>query len=84
MSHGWTHAQCERCWILGNTTELDDGAIEIRRPTRLTEPELEICCFCGVVTIMGIYVRAEPDQAFCALRDEVTGPPEEMRESDGV
>lgn len=55
----WDQPCCERCWIyrIGRT---DDG--EIRRPVRVAgrDPVVEQCAFCGMLTIMGIYVRHDP------------------------
>jgi hypothetical protein len=52
----WTHAICPRCW----TREW--GA---KTPARLVEGETEICCFCGVDTDAGIYVRRDPRETPC-------------------
>ena len=47
----WINAPiCERCWIERNSEW---------EPVRLTEPEIEMCNFCGSPTIFGAYVRAE-------------------------
>jgi len=51
----WTSPICERCWIDQNSSA--DG---IRRPTRMVDPEVERCAFCGNLTIMGIFVRVNP------------------------
>jgi hypothetical protein len=51
----WTHAICCRCW------QREWG----RRPARLVEGETEICCFCGVDTDAGIYVRRDPKEMPC-------------------
>ncbi len=50
--HGWTHAMCDFCW------KLRQGP---RQPVRLTDAEVETCCWCGVGTQSGIYVRAKAD-----------------------
>lgn len=49
--HGWTHAMCEACWL---DREPD------RVPHRLRTPDLENCCFCGTMTVSGIYARQDP------------------------
>ena len=53
----WTHVICEKCWKdTGHDFE----------PTRFIPPETEICCYCGVETNSGIYIRNNPDNvAFC-------------------
>lgn len=55
----WTQPKCERCWVEAETT-LEEGTIRIRRPSRIAEPEVETCAFCGELTISGIYVREDP------------------------
>ncbi len=49
----FTHPICDACW-----TRATNG----RTPLRLTEPEEEQCCFCGVATVSGIYVRKDPKE----------------------
>lgn len=61
MVSRFTHAVCERCWIARNTNA-DDS---IRVPTRLTEPEARICCYCAHVTIIGVFVRDNPANTMC-------------------
>ena len=50
---------CDPCWV---KRELN------RTPVRLVEKEREDeqCCFCGVVSRSGIYIRDKPKQAFCS------------------
>lgn len=60
----WTHPQCEACWIAANGTITEDGA-QVRRPVVMREAELEVCCFCGRYTIMGIFVRADGRNLLC-------------------
>lgn len=56
----WTHPKCEACWIADSATVDGSGYIEsIRAPTRVVDPDLELCCFCGNPTLVGIYVRAD-------------------------
>lgn len=61
---GWSQPCCERCWIENNTSwELGPDGIDqqtIRQPTRITDPQLELCCHCGYETIVGIYIRIDP------------------------
>jgi hypothetical protein len=47
----WNQPMCEDCWRRVYTD---------RRPTRLTQPEPEVCAFCGADTTSGIYVREDP------------------------
>lgn len=62
---GWTHAQCERCWIREEGTVVD-GRYQVRVPSRLVETDLVTCCFCGELTISGIWRRADPETVlFC-------------------
>jgi hypothetical protein len=53
----YTQPICERCWIDRETSP--EGAI--RMPVRKAESEVESCAFCGHLTIMGAYVRANPE-----------------------
>jgi hypothetical protein len=55
----WTQPCCERCWIDRHRVDLD-GATEVPQPVHGLPPELEACCFCGLLTIMGVYVRIDP------------------------
>ena len=61
----WTQPICERCWIAREAAWEDVGEVEvlkeIRRPTVLTDSDLEQCAFCGEPTIMGIFVRHDPN-----------------------
>jgi hypothetical protein len=64
MSSHWTHAICAKCWAE-------------RKPDKPLQPKnagqgmLEVCCFCGVTTQDGIYLRADPaEPKFCNHRDE--------------
>jgi hypothetical protein len=51
------HSICDDCWLKRNSYIGPDGAM-VRVPVRITEPELEICCYCGIRNRDGIYVRA--------------------------
>lgn len=51
---GWTQPCCESCFERHNPG---------RKPTRLIEPEGEICVHCGAETQDGIYVRVDPKTA---------------------
>lgn len=47
---GWNQPVCNPCWRAryGGT------------PSRLVDPEVEVCCFCGAATGSGIFVRIDP------------------------
>jgi hypothetical protein len=59
----WNHSICEECWKVrynGN-------------PVRVTEREVEKCCFCGLKQAHGIYVRADPKSCLCGgVHDDET------------
>ena len=58
----WTHAICSDCW---------DKREPGRPAPRLGEPgPAEICCFCGLPTASGIYVRDDPATVKCAGQHE--------------
>ena len=48
---------CERCWIGRNTS-----AEGIRRPVTIVDAQAEQCAYCGLLTIVGIFVREHPDK----------------------
>lgn len=57
----WTHAICDPCW---------DKHYSPRLPVRLNvtgnaDEPAELCCFCGRVTLGGIFVRADPSAVKC-------------------
>lgn len=55
MGRIWTsHAICEDCWTLFN------GA---RIPVRVRDAGVNGCCYCGMATISGIFVRGERAKA---------------------
>lgn len=82
----WSHPQCEACWIEREggwvPAELDGEPVgvlrSVRRPVLIRYPEdetppIERCCFCGLPTIIGIYVRhdpASPDLKACGGHDD--------------
>ena len=59
--HGWVHCQCYDCW----TFEHPDGI-----PVRIRDSEEDKCCYCGRLTIEGIYVRQNPNSEFLLCREE--------------
>ncbi len=46
----WTQPMCAQCFTERHPYE----------PVRLTDPEPETCCVCGVRTTEGIYVCVDP------------------------
>ena len=71
----WTHAICRLCWDLRCLNEGRPG----RQPTVLTQPENELCCFCGQQTKDGIYVRHDPQELACVHEKELGMPPQPKR-----
>jgi len=59
---GWTHPVCLACYL----------AMFNRVPYMLAGPPPEQCCFCGGLTLKGIYVRHDP----AALRCSAAGHPD--------
>lgn len=55
--HKWTHSICDLCW----KEKYPD-----REPVKLTDDDLQDCCFCGRFTRSGIYVRHEPFGLVCS------------------
>lgn len=51
MRYSFTQPICNDDWEEQNPD---------RDPTRLTEPNEEVCCFCGALTKSGIYIRVDP------------------------
>jgi len=56
----WSQPICERDWIAKHTVVQDDERVAIKRPVRLTDPVVELCAFCGELTIFGVYIRVNP------------------------
>lgn len=48
----WTHGCCDECW----DERHDYAAKRIKAEYR----ERENCCYCGMTTLSGIYVRENP------------------------
>ncbi len=61
----WTHAICERCWFDGPGCNAEG---QYRMPSRTARPEPGPCCYCGGLTIAGIFVRADGDTLMCLSR----------------
>jgi hypothetical protein len=60
----WNHAICAECWF-----ERNPG----RRPVRLVDPEVEVCCYCREKRAAGIYVRGEPAATPCLGKTGIHG-----------
>jgi hypothetical protein len=60
MALSWTQPTCERCWINKHGNVHDDGSETIDRPVMVREADVEQCSYCGALTIVGIYTRADP------------------------
>lgn len=68
---GWSQPICEACWIQENGEwefygVTETGALQtvlkhVRMPVLKMSRSLEICCMCGEITIMGIWIRRNPD-----------------------
>lgn len=61
----WNHVICDRCW---DKEELN------RRPVRVRDEGETRCCWCGGVTVSGIFVRRDPGSLPC---EGVFGPAHE-------
>lgn len=64
-------ALCESCWLVENTKwepeSIDEnGRVFVRlvgvgMPATLGTDAVEICCMCGELTVVGIYVLRDPE-----------------------
>ncbi len=84
MSSRWNHKICEACWIQERGTwepfGFDDDGQELSKlvsvitPVRVVDPDapptVELCCYCGSLTIMGIYVRHDPEDDVLVCKGE--------------
>lgn len=59
----WTHSKCYDCW------SKDEGD---RIPVRVMNEELvpKKCCFCGRLTIEGIFTRRDPKDMSCQHEED--------------
>lgn len=67
MSKNWNQPICEMCWIERNSEweEHPDGfdvLVSIRQPVTVKNSGIETCCYCGDPTVVGIYIRKDPDE----------------------
>jgi hypothetical protein len=66
------YPQCERCWIKENSRWEPDGVSAegnlvtrlsaVAVPLNLNVGEINICCTCGEITVVGIYVDKYEDE----------------------
>ena len=64
-------AMCESCWLVENTLwepeSMDEnGQVFVRlvgvgMPETIGAETVEVCCMCGELTVVGIYVLRDPD-----------------------
>lgn len=48
----WTHNCCVKCWV--------SRWGETRKPYKILDPIIEVCCWCSEKSEHGIYVRHDP------------------------
>lgn len=67
MASPWNHRICERCWFdgPGKITDDDGYTVMARQPTRVVDYPPGLCCYCGGITILGIFVRKDPTVVQC-------------------
>lgn len=66
------YPQCEKCWIQENSRWEPDGVSQdgklvtrltgIMVPYSMTTGKVNVCCICGELTVVGIYVEKEEDE----------------------
>jgi hypothetical protein len=56
MSSKWNHSMCVICWYEKNPE---------REPHVITDADEDTCCFCGLKSKAGIYVREDPKDLRC-------------------
>lgn len=68
----WTHRICERCWFDGTDSLPAPGVREeiYHQPIQVIDPEPGACCYCGGMTITGIYTRQDETRLLCRGRHE--------------
>lgn len=64
----WTHAMCGACWEKENPG---------RPPHMVSGGATDLCCFCGMETTLGIYVRWNPTEVICEGKYMMHLPEEE-------
>ena len=74
MMSNWDHSICEACWRLREGVN--------RLPDRAISGTPHSCCFCGLPTNGGIFVRQEPNSPNLRCSG-VEGHHEELAVEDG-
>lgn len=67
MASTWNHRICERCWFDGPGKLNDEPREQLhgRQPVRVVDYPPGLCCYCGGITILGIFTRAKPTDVPC-------------------
>lgn len=65
-------AICESCWLIENARWVpesidENGKVIVRlmgvgMPESVSAETVEICCMCGELTVVGIYILRDPDE----------------------
>lgn len=58
----WTHNICSACWYDRNPNY---------GPVKVVNPQIVTCCFCGVSTNAGIFIRHDPTKLNCVHTEAV-------------
>lgn len=76
----WNHRICERCWFDGPKSEHPSMPGAFRMPVRVKdwgpkEDDIEpvepgLCCYCGGLTVTGIFVREDENDVLCKGRHD--------------
>lgn len=72
MTASWNHRVCERCYLYGVAGAVepayDQAEGRVRKPALMNQSEVEpaMCCGCGGVTVIGLFVRADPTKMLCS------------------
>jgi hypothetical protein len=63
MSLSWTQPTCEKCWIADHMVlplDANGYPVAIEAPVMVRNADLEHCSYCGGLTFIGVYTRADP------------------------
>lgn len=73
----WTHRSCEHCYIGKQVEQSDpnDQWVEIKIPVLLSQQHVAeegpgYCCFCGQPTVIGLFVRHDPERLDCSHEED--------------
>lgn len=76
-------AMCESCWLVENTRwepeSMDENGRIMLRLTGVGMPQIvpsetvEVCCMCGELTVVGIYVLRDPEEVPYPMGDKDEG-----------